>query len=367
MEGYIWPGFVDALATLLMVIIFVLMVFFLIQINLAQRVSGQNAALEELRGEISSIALSLNIARDKNATLTVALNNSAAQIAKLNDTILAISNDNVELESNLESVTLRAETAEDQLNIAKNQISVQQESLTALRARLEEITEDRNAEAIARRTAEDQTRASKKEVLILNQSVIALKERLNQLQALLEEEEEKSRQAKEASVNLSQQLNNALTSKVLELQKFRSDFFGRLREVLKDRPDLTIVGDRFVFQSEVLFAPGSADIGIEGQAELTTLSTALLEISENIPTDIDWVLQVTGHTDNIPIHTPRFRDNWDLSAGRALSVVRYLIQAGIDPKRLSAAGFGEYHPIDNSQNLEALARNRRIELKLTKR
>jgi len=153
----------------------------------------------------------------------------------------------------------------------------------------------------------------------------------------------------------------------LELQRFRSEFFGRLREVLQDRSDVKIVGDRFVFQSEVLFDAGSADIGASGEEQLMQLSIALLEIADTIPTDIDWVLQIEGHTDSVPIKTARFNDNWDLSTERALSVVRYLALAGIDPDRLSAAGYGEYQPLDQADTPEARARNRRIEVKITQR
>ena len=336
-EGYIWPGFVDALATLLMVIIFVLMVFFLIQINLAQRVSGQDVVLERLRGEIASLGTQLNIA-------------NAAQ---------------TELEDVLKAAILRAETAELDRDIAANKIDEQQLTLAELETRLQDVTRARTA-------AEDETRASKAEVSALNRSILSLNNRLGQLQALLDEKAEEARLAKEASINLTAQLNNALTSKLLELQRFRSEFFGRLSEILKDRSDIRIVGDRFVFQSEVIFATGSADIDPEGELQLLELSKALVEISDSIPTDIDWVLQVSGHTDDIPINTERFRDNWDLSTERALSVIRYFALAGIDPERLSAAGFGEYHPIITSNNDEtsveaARARNRRIEIKLTRR
>ncbi|MCE2517745.1 MAG: OmpA family protein [Alphaproteobacteria bacterium] len=380
-ESYIWPGFVDALATLLMVIIFVLMVFFLIQINLAQRVSGQDATLERLRGEISSLATLLNMAQDDNAALkldnaqlTSALSDSARRIASLDDQIAVLEDtlrlanaDKADLEDVLKAVTTRAELAESERDSAHDEIDQQKLMLAALELRLEEMTRARDDEAASRLAAEDQTRASKQEVFILTQSVLGLKDKLSQLQALLDEKEEEARIAKEASLNLTRQLNNALTSKVLELQRFRSEFFGRLREVLKDRSDVKIVGDRFVFQSEVLFDPGSADIGGEGERQLNALTTALLEISGSIPTDIDWVLQVTGHTDDIPISTPRFRDNSDLSTERAFSVVRYFVLAGIDPDRLSAAGFGEFHPIDTNDTPEARARNRRIEVKLTRR
>ena len=380
-ESYIWPGFVDALATLLMVIIFVLMVFFLIQINLAQRVSGQDAALERLRGEISSLSDLLNLEKknndalaEDNQQLSLALSQSKAQIATLDGRIalledsLSIANaEKTDLEDVLKTVINRAETAEKSRDNALSEIEKQQLMLAALEARLEEMTAARNDEANARTAAEDEVQASKEEIFILTQSVLGLKEKLGQLQALLDDKTEEARIAKEASVNLTRQLNNALTSKILELQKFRSEFFGRLRTVLKDRSDITVVGDRFVFQSEDLFDAGSADVGAEGEKQLLQLSNALLEIADSIPTDINWVLQVTGHTDNIPINTPRFRDNWDLSTERALSVVRYFVLAGIDPDRLAAAGFGEHQPLDLDDSPAARAKNRRIEIKLTRR
>lgn len=380
-DRFIWPGFVDALATLLMVIIFVLMVFFLIQINLAQRVAGQDQTLTKLRGEIAELANLLNMERQANDELTLnnknlalALSQSEDMVATLNTTIasleasLAASKDEkLDLEKVLALVTDRAETTEQERDAARgdyskalDEIDQQKLMLAALEARLKEMT-------AARDQANEEVNASKREVLALQQSLEALRQKMGELQALLDEKEEEARLAKEATVNLTRQLNNALTSKVLELQRFRSEFFGRLRDVLKDRSDIKIVGDRFVFQSEVLFDAGSADIGEEGEKQLMELSLALTEIADTIPTDIDWVLQITGHTDNIPINTPRFRDNWDLSTERALSVVRYLVLAGIDPDRLSAAGFGEFHPIDQENTPEARARNRRIEVKLTRR
>ena len=380
-DSFIWPGFVDALATLLMVIIFVLMVFFLIQINLAQRVSGQDQTLTKLRGEIAELANLLNMERQtvdeltlNNQQLTFALNQSEGMVQSLNATIAALEaslatseDEKTSLEKLLAAMTDRAEEAEADRDQAQGnyqnaieEIDQQKLMLAALQARLNEMTASRDA-------ANEEVNASKRDILALNQSLQALRQKMGELQALLDEKEEEARRAKEATVNLTRQLNNALTSKVLELQRFRSEFFGRLRDVLKDRSDIKIVGDRFVFQSEVLFDAGSADIGAEGEKQLMELSLALTEIADSIPTDIDWVLQITGHTDDIPINTPRFRDNWDLSTERALSVVRYLVLAGIDPDRLSAAGFGEFHPIDRGTTPEARARNRRIEVKLTRR
>ena len=408
-ESFIWPGFVDALATLLMVIIFVLMVFFLIQINLTLRVSGQDQTLSQLRAELAELGDLLNLERQANdeltlgyQQLTLALDDSKtaitgleANIAALDGNLAAVTTEKLSLEEALLAVTSRADLAEaardqavdentsleealkaalgraDQAendhSLALEEIDQQKLVLAALEERLKQIQAERDREATARLTAEEEVNASKRDVLALNQSLQALKQRLGELQALLDDKEEEARKAKEVSVNLTRQLNNALTSKVLELQRFRSEFFGRLREVLQDRSDVKIVGDRFVFQSEVLFDAGSADIGASGEEQLMQLSIALLEIADTIPTDIDWVLQIEGHTDSVPIKTARFNDNWDLSTERALSVVRYLALAGIDPDRLSAAGYGEYQPLDQADTPEARARNRRIEVKITQR
>jgi chemotaxis protein MotB len=331
-ESHIWPGFVDALATLLMVIIFLLMIFFLIQINLAQRVSGQDDDLKRLRGDLASLSNLLNIEREENESLR--LSNQDLSIA--------------------------LEAARSDRDEALSEIERQQLTVANLEERLEEITRSNEANL-------EKVEASAQEILELTSAINAINDRLGQLQALVDEKEEEARLAKLATANLTKQLNNALAGRVLELQSFKSEFFGRMREALKDRTDITIVGDRFVFQSEVLFDVGSADLDLDGEAQLRELSIALLEISNTIPSEIDWILQVSGHTDDTPISTTRFRDNWDLSTERALSVVRYFVLSGIDQKRLSASGFGEYHPIDRSNTPEARARNRRIEIKLTER
>ena len=373
-ESFIWPGLVDALATLLMVIIFVLMVFFLIQTNLAQRISGQDDALKRLQGDIAGLTELLNIERAENAALRLtkqqlqgALSTSEAQIVDMTSRITNLENrlnlltaEKSSLEDVLRQITDRAENAESTRDEALSEVERQRLMLAALQARLEEMTQ-RNRENLAT------VNASAEEILTLTAAVEAMNNKLGQLQALLDEKEAEARRAKEANVNLTKQLNNALSSKVMELQRFKSEFFGRVKEALKDRSDIKIVGDRFVFQSEVLFDPGSADLGLEGERQLRALTAALLEIADTIPSDINWVLQISGHTDNIPINTPRFRDNWDLSTERALSVVRYFALSGIDQKRLTAAGFGEFHPIDTADTPTARAKNRRIEVKLTER
>ena len=388
-ESFIWPGFVDGLATLLMVIIFVLMVFFLIQTNLAMRVSGQDETLTRLRTEISTLAELLNLERTRTGDLVLAneqlsdslagaettIDSLNARLASLEESLGLATAENTALDARLQAAISRAENAESEVaaqQAALNQRTIELEELAARIA----VMEAEHADTIAslQRTqkaelnARDETiNATRQEITLLTQSINALKTKLGQLQALLDEKEEEARQAKEASLNLSRKLNDALTSKVAELQRFRSEFFGRLRDILKDRSDIRVVGDRFVFQSEVLFDIGSAEIGPEGERQLLELSTALRDIADEIPTDIDWVLQVSGHTDDLPINTPLYKDNWDLSSARAISVVRYLILAGVDPDRLSASGFGEFQPIDTSDSDAARARNRRIEMKLTQR
>ena len=395
-ESFIWPGFVDGLATLLMVIIFVLMVFFLIQTNLAMRVSGQDETLTKLRTEISTLAELLNLERTRTGDLVLAneqLSNSLAgaettidslnaRIASLEESLGLATAAKSDLDARLQAAISRAENAESEvaaqqaaldqrqieLQDLANRIAAMEAAQATARAEHEDaIAALKRSQKAALNERDETINATRQEILLLTQSINALKMKLGQLQALLDEKEEEARQAKEASLNLTRKLNDALSSKVAELQRFRSEFFGRLRDILKDRSDIRIVGDRFVFQSEVLFDIGSAKIGPEGERQLLELSTALRELSDEIPTDIDWVLQVSGHTDDLPINTPLYKDNWDLSSARAISVVRYLILAGVDPDRLSASGFGEFQPIDTSDSDAARARNRRIEMKITQR
>lgn len=415
-QGLIWPGFVDGLATLLMVIIFVLMVFFLIQINLAQRLLGQDEALTELRLEINELTSLLNMEREENDALSlkrqqlqIALDESYANALSLEDRLasmekalliledeklsllaerdalasdkntLTVSSDSLkaetakliaerdlllekiaEMQTNIDGLTTRIATAEEAEASANTEIS-------DLEARLANM-EDRIATLLTER---DQSKrdlsASRNEILEMTTAMLALQQRLEQLQALLDEKTTEAREAKQVTANLTRQLNEALSNKVAELTRFRSDFFGRLREVLKYRTDIKIVGDRFVFQSEVLFEQGSADIGQQGEKQLDELASALMQLTEQIPDDIDWILQVDGHTDNLPIYTTEFSDNWELSTARAVSVVRYLVKSGIDPKRMAANGYGEFQPIDPADTPEARSNNRRIEFKLTSR
>jgi len=229
--------------------------------------------------------------------------------------------------------------------------------LLDLYARLEE---DYNAEQVL-------TKDQKAQVGVLNQQILALRREIQQLNAALEASEAKDQKDQATITDLGKRLNQALASKVQELTRYRSEFFGKLREILGDRRGVRIVGDRFVFQSEVLFGSGSDHLEVEGQAQIAQMATTLVEIARQIPVEINWVLQVDGHTDAIPINTPQFPSNWELSAARAISVVKFLVEQGVPAKRLAATGFGEFQPLDARSGEIANRRNRRIEFKLTQR
>jgi len=380
-ENFTWPGFVDALATLLMVIIFVLMVFVLIQVNLAYRVSGQDATLGEMRQQLASLSELLNIERRASADL-------AANLAQITNQLNSSNAGRTELEAELSSVQAALTMRNSEIaKLAARQADIEA-SLAAARASLEErlgalqlaegqlaMAQAKNQSAtnkIGKLSAEitaskAETEASRAEVAEMTRALAALRLRIEDLTNLLAEKERETTRDKVAIANLGRSLNNALATRVQELQRFRSEFFGRLRDVLKGRDDVQIVGDRFVFQSEVLFAQGQAEIGPQGQEQLAKLAITLADIAQKIPGDINWILQVDGHTDNVPIRAGRYADNWDLSTERALSVVRYLNQQGLPANRLAAAGYGEYQPLDASDSANARRKNRRIELKITQR
>ncbi len=373
-ENFTWPGFVDALATLLMVIIFVLMVFVLIQVNLAYRVSGQDATLDEMRQQLASLGELLNIERRASADLS-------ANLAQITIQLNASNANRDELQAQLTSVQTAIAARNSQIaNLTEKQVDTEA-ALAAARNSLEErlgalqLTEGQLAMAKAQNQSaanlidalRAETTASKAEIAKMTGALAALRLRIEELTSLLAEKDRQATRDKVAIASLGRSLNNALASRVQELQRFRSEFFGRLRDVLKGRDDVEIVGDRFVFQSEVLFAQGQAEIAAEGQDQLAKLAVALADIATKIPEDINWVLQVDGHTDDVPIRAGRYADNWDLSTERALSVVRFLNQQGLPANRLAAAGYGEFQPLDTNDNDDARRKNRRIELKITQR
>lgn len=345
----IWPGFVDALSTLLIVVLFLLMVFVLAQFFLGQALSGRDAALAQLGRQVDELANLLSIERKANADLRLNLSQLSSELA------------------NASAKAERLEGADDEARKLTADIA----ALQALKDELEKKIRQADAalgekdEALAaERKLSEEARA---QAALLNHQLEVLREEIARLNAALDASEKLTAEQKIQIANLGQRLNQALASKVAELARYRSEFFGRLREILGNRADVRIQGDRFVFQSEVLFPQGSADLQDAGKAQLDTLARTLIQIAREIPPDLDWVLRVDGHTDKVPIATAQFRSNWELSSARAISVVRYLIAAGLPPNRLVAAGFGEYQPLDPGSGAEALARNRRIEFKLTER
>jgi len=349
----IWPGFVDALSQLVMVIIFVLLFFTAGQFFLTDALSGRDAALKKLTDQINQLTNILSLERQQNADLQVKLTQLTAALGQSN-------------------------AARDALQSQVQQLSAKLQQndndLAASRAREQDLASRLSVEQQRSQAAENESEARGHELAQAQSTVGDLSAQLENLKAelariadALDAAEAKNKEQQVQLADLGQRLNQALASKVEELARYRSEFFGRLRQVLGDRPDIRVVGDRFVFQSEVLFAPGSAALSPAAQQRLQPVAAALEELAPKIPNDLPWVLQVAGHTDRQPIATAQFPSNWELSTARALSVVRYFVSAGIPPDRLSAAGFGEYEPIDAADTPEAYSKNRRIELKLTER
>jgi chemotaxis protein MotB len=252
------------------------------------------------------------------------------------------------------------------------------DELTARLAETDAALADQSARAdtlagqLARTTSDlgEQRRLSseaERKVDLLNRQLASLRRQLATLAEALEVSEAKSKEQQAQIADLGRRLNVALVNKVQELARYRSEFFGRLREALGEHPDIRVVGDRFVFQSEVLFDTASAELEAPGKEQLARLAQTLLDIGKRIPEDLDWVLRVDGHTDRRPISTPEFPSNWELSTARAISVVQFLIDQGVPAKRLVAAGFGQYNPLEAGADEISFRRNRRIELKLTER
>ncbi|MFQ5775995.1 MAG: peptidoglycan -binding protein [Kiloniellaceae bacterium] len=475
----IWPGFVDGLATLLLVVIFVLMVFMVGQYFLTVALSGRDEALQRLQREINDLAELLALERSANAELRIDVSQLSSELQSsltvresLATQLAALTEARDEVQARLSAAEAEknrvAKDLEDAYKVIeadKEKIQVQLAQLAMLQrlrddlaarlraseqetkrvgkeledaykvieadkerielqlaqlAMLQKLRDDlaarlRASEEEARRvgkdledaykvidadkekikaqlqdlailqslrddlmsrlarteTARDEqkklTDEAQAQLLLLNRQIAALRQQLSRLAVALEAAEAEATEKDVQIADLGRRLNVALASKVQELARYRSEFFGRLREVLGRRQDIRIVGDRFVFQSEVLFASGSAELGESGQAQLARLAQTLKEIAVKIPKDLTWVLRVDGHTDRAPISTHEFPSNWELSTARAISVVKFLIDQGIPPDHLAATGFGEFQPLDRRLSDDAFRRNRRIELKLTQR
>ncbi|ABQ38826.1 MULTISPECIES: peptidoglycan -binding protein [Bradyrhizobium] len=327
-----WPGFVDALSTLVLSIVFLLTVFLVVQFFLSQEVTGKDKALEQLNAKIAQLNEMLSLEKlgklsldDQVAQLRAGLANAEAERDRVKG-----------LYDGLASAGSNAAGRTNELNRAL----------------------DSEKQVTARAMAQ---------IEVLNQQISALRRQLAALEDALDASEKRDKESQNRIADLGSRLNVALAQRVQELTRYRSEFFGRLRAILGNRPDIRVVGDRFVFQSEVFFDTGQATLLPEGQQELNSVATALVDLDKQIPAEISWVLRVDGHTDVRPINSPVFKSNWELSSARAISVVQYLISLGVPAQRLVAAGFAEFQPLDPGNTEDAFRRNRRIELKLTER
>ena len=408
-----WPGYVDALSTLLMVIIFVLLVFVLAQAFLSVALSGREKALEQLGKEMAEISNMLALEKGQNADLQLSLATLTKDLAAAqskNDNLTALLNaagqtataataERDQLRAERDRLNAQLADANSQLKSAQSrtqalqgqatenlrqqdretaaQLANQVRALQALRDELERKAQDaavrattaeERGRAVAIELAEEKTlsQSQRAQVALLNQQIEQVRLQLAGLAKALDASEASAKDKDVQIADLGQRLNVALARKVEELQRYRSEFFGRLSTVLAGRPGISVVGDRFVFQSEVLFPGGSADLSPAGQDQLRQLATTLKDIAKTIPPEVNWLLRVDGHADHQPV-TGKFASNWELSSSRAITVVKMLIEQGIQADRLAAAGFADNQPLDPANTPAAFARNRRIELRLTDR
>jgi chemotaxis protein MotB len=340
-----WPGFVDALSTLILSIIFLLSVFVVVQFYLQQEVQGQDSALKKLNAQVGQLSDLLSMEKTSNASLEKDLAGLQATLATT--------------QANLATAQSGLTAAQSDRDKYKGLYEGTLAATTAAQSKAGELSgalagqKDISTKALA-------------EVDTLNVQIAALRQQLAAIASALDLSEKKNQDSQQRISDLGQKLNVALAKDVQELSAYRSDFFGKLREILGNRPDIRVVGDRFVLQSEIFFDSGRADLKPDGSAELDKVASAIVALEGEIPPDIPWVLRVDGHTDVRPV-LGQFKSNWDLSAARAIAVVKYLVSKGVQPNRLVAAGFGEFQPIDTANSEDAYRRNRRIEFKLTER
>lgn len=324
----VWPGYVDALATLLLSVVFLLTVFVVGQFFLSQELTGRDETLAKLNRQIADLTDLLALERTNRR-------NQEEDVRNLRTTLAGV------------------EAERDRAKVQAEAATVSQGAAGTLDKQLE-----------AERGA---TKRAQSQIDLLNEQISAMRRQLAALEDALAASESRDRESQARIAELGSRLNVALAQKVQELARYRSDFFGRLRQILGNRPDIRVVGDRFVLQSEVLFPGGSATLKPEAGPELDRIAGAISDLAEQIPADLPWVLRVDGHTDARPISTSQFPSNWSLSAARAIAVVQYLAGKGIPPQHLLAGAFGEFQPLEAGASEEAYARNRRIEMKLTER
>jgi chemotaxis protein MotB len=327
-----WPGFVDALSTLILGIIFMLSVFVVVQFYLSQELTSKDTSLQRLTARIAQLTDILSLEQAGKLTLE-------EQMVQMRASLAATQGERDRYKGLYDELGSGSATAQGKVTELAGQLDQEKQLSLRQQAQIE----------------------------VLNQQLLALRRQLTAIEQALEASESRDKESQGRILDLGARLNLALAQRVQELTRYRSDFFGRLSAILGNRPDIRVVGDRFVFQSELFFDTGQAVLKPEGRSELDQIAGALSELDQRIPNEIAWVLRVDGHTDVRPVSGATFKSNWELSAARSISVVQYLVSKGIAPQRLVAAGFGEFQPIDGNNTDEAYSRNRRIELKLTER
>jgi chemotaxis protein MotB len=342
----IWPGFVDALTSLILVMIFVLLLFAIGQFVLSQTIAGKNKALADLNAQIAQLAQTLSLAQDAKTKLDAKVNELSASLGQSNTALDAAHAEAAKLSTDIAALTELKTQLEQQIAQMAAQLDTSKKDLVA--------ATDLNAKSAA-------------QVELLNRQLAAVQEQLKQITAALEIANKNVKDKDVKIAELGKELNLALANKVNQLEKYRSEFFGKLREALGNRPDIQVVGDRFVVPTDILFDTGSAELSPDAQASMAKLAKTLNEVAAEIPSSLDWVLRIDGHTDKRPIHTDQFPSNWELSTARATAIVKQLVVQGIQPRHLSANGFGQFQPLDPKDTEAAFAKNRRIEIQLTNR
>ena len=331
-EFNIWPAFTDALGGLVMVLVFLITVFVITEVLIGRDILGKDNAIGQLQRTVNHLERLAGDAEKEAVRLRGQVRSLEATVGE-RDTLLA------QLRDELAAVRAARELLDAAKSKAEQSLTGAQEQAALLGARAERLAA---------------------ELERLNRALAANRQELTQRDAVIVEQQGRI----EA---LDSALKKKLLERVEELEKYASEFFGRLREVFANNPDIKVVGDRFVFQSEVLFASGEATLSVSGSGDLDKFAMVYQQLAARLPPDLPVIIEVQGHTDRAPIRGGRFPSNWELSTARAQQVGNYLIQQGIPPQRLAAVGMGEYPPLDPADNPEAYRRNRRIELKITSR
>lgn len=340
----IWPGFVDAISTLLLVFVFLLVVLMISENFLTQTLTGKNTALDNLRLKLQSLELNIKDSTEKNKNLSNLLMQLNVELEKIKEDKLIIENNLNEKSKNNEKLTLNITELENKIDTLVDQLGL--EKLKTIKQ--QSLNLDLNF------TIED-----------LNKNIISLNNELLQLQKALKISDGNIEEKDLEISELGKKLNQALKEKVGELEDYRSEFFGKLKEIIGNEKEINIVGDRFVLQSEIFFQSGSANIGKQGSKKVEEITDILTSITKKIPDNISWIIQVEGHTDNIPISTKEFPSNWELSTARAIAVAKIMMKNGISSSNINVAGYGQHRPLLKNNNVSNREKNRRIELKLT--